>query len=81
MAPSKESQALADFFKILSVSNPTGDIYLQRCLYDQVHTLATEASGVRNASNALLHLSSTDCDLRDRSATKALQRADDLEYG
>ena len=47
MAPSKESQALAELFKGFAANfPPDGDPYLARCIYDQVHKVASEASGV-----------------------------------
>ena len=47
MAPSKESQALAELFKqIAAKSPPDGEPYLARVIYDQVHTVAAEAPGV-----------------------------------
>ncbi|CAK3805351.1 ATP12, mitochondrial [Lecanosticta acicola] len=47
MAPSKESQALAELFKTLGAHFPAdGNPFIERAVYDQVHTAATEASGV-----------------------------------
>ncbi|KAK5166524.1 ATP synthase mitochondrial F1 complex assembly factor 2 [Saxophila tyrrhenica] len=47
MAPSKESQALAELFGKLAGAWPSdGDPYLSRCIYEQVHSVASEAEGV-----------------------------------
>jgi acetyl esterase/lipase len=45
MAPSEESKALAKLFALIKEKVPE-DPYLARVLYDQVHTVATEAPGV-----------------------------------
>ena len=47
MAPSQQSKALAELFKQFGAAFPAdGDPYLSRCIYDQVHTAASEATGV-----------------------------------
>ena len=47
MAPSKESQALAELFKGFAANFPEdGDPYKSRAIYDQVHKAAAEAPGV-----------------------------------
>jgi epsilon-lactone hydrolase len=47
MAPSQESGALRELFLQLGKAFPKdGEPYLSRCVYDQVHTAASEASGV-----------------------------------
>lgn len=47
MAPSKESGALAELFKTLSAQFPSEpNPFIERAVYDQVHTAATEAPGV-----------------------------------
>lgn len=49
MGASKESQELVALFKLIKSKFPPDtnpDPYLSRCLYDQVHTVATEAEGV-----------------------------------
>lgn len=47
MAPSKESQALAELFKTIAANFPsTPNPFLERCVYDQVHQAAAEAPGV-----------------------------------
>jgi acetyl esterase/lipase len=45
MAPSEESRALSKLFALIKEKSPS-DPYLARVLYDQVHTVATEARGV-----------------------------------
>ena len=47
MAPSKESEALAELFKTFGTKFPEdGDSYLSRAVYDQIHTAAAEGAGV-----------------------------------
>ncbi|GIZ46978.1 hypothetical protein CKM354_001008000 [Cercospora kikuchii] len=47
MAPSKESEALSDLFKIIASKFPRdGDPFLSRAVYDNVHKAAAECPGV-----------------------------------
>jgi acetyl esterase/lipase len=47
MAPSKESEALGEWFKTFAANAPAdGDPFITRCIYDTVHTVAAEAPGV-----------------------------------
>ncbi|KAK4505753.1 hypothetical protein PRZ48_003718 [Zasmidium cellare] len=47
MAPSQESQALAQLFKTIAANFPSEpNHFLERCVYDQVHQAAAEPTGV-----------------------------------
>lgn len=50
MPPSEESQALGELFKKISANWPAGEDegsrFVGRALYDQVHSVASEATGV-----------------------------------
>lgn len=47
MAPSKESRALEELFKVFAANFPQdGNNFLGRCIYDQVHRVGSEAAGV-----------------------------------
>lgn len=47
MAPSKESRALEELFKVFAANFPQdGNNFLGRCIYDQVQQAGSEATGV-----------------------------------
>ena len=77
MAPSKESRALAELFKTFGTAFPAdGNPYLSRCVYDQVHTVASEAQGVGFYIDIASGLeTSTERTVCSRSATKASRQA------
>jgi hypothetical protein len=50
MAPSKESLALAELFTHFKNVMKAEDVYGTRCIYDQVHTAATEPTEVEYES-------------------------------
>lgn len=53
MAPSKESEALAEIFKLIAANLSLDNIFTARALYDKVHTAASECPGVSYEENAV----------------------------
>lgn len=52
MAPSKESQALAELFKTIAANFPSEPSpFVERCVYNEVHQAAAEAPGVSYESS------------------------------
>ncbi|KAK5117649.1 hypothetical protein LTR62_005072 [Meristemomyces frigidus] len=46
MAPSKEAQYLTSLFKTISATPDNGNLFIERCLYDQVATASSEPTDV-----------------------------------
>lgn len=51
MAPSQQSQALVELFNTFAANFPQdGNLFLERCVYDQVYKAGAEANGVSMSS-------------------------------